>query len=62
MKVEIWIVLQNVEEFFEISKFFKSWDKKKVLKPTQISQLPLIFLQNSNGFEFRAQKSMKNGI
>jgi hypothetical protein len=44
MKVEIWVVLQNVEEIFEISKFLKLRDKKKVLKSSQISQLPLIFL------------------
>jgi hypothetical protein len=28
MKVVVWIVLQNVEETFEISQFFKLWDKK----------------------------------
>jgi hypothetical protein len=28
MKVEVWIVLQKVEEIFEISQFLKLWDKK----------------------------------
>jgi hypothetical protein len=45
MKSEIWVVLENVEEIYEITQFFKLLCKKIGFKGfTPISQLPLIGL------------------
>jgi hypothetical protein len=43
MKVEIWVVRRKVETLFEISQFLNCEVKKYILKPSQISQLLLIF-------------------